>query len=64
MTNSYYDEKGNFIEETDDGFLFINGSCVAEPGTDRDFDRYAVEVQNGDGYYDESGSFVRYRGED
>ncbi len=54
----YIDEKGHEIEETEDGYVFIDGSCVAEPGTDADFDRYAVEVQNGDGYYD---SFGRYR---
>lgn len=28
-----------------------------ENGTDADFDTYAVEVQNGDGYYDDAGSF-------
>lgn len=59
MLKKYTDDKGNIIEEGD-GWLFINGSCVAEPGTDADFDRYAVEVQNGDGYYDEDGNFKRY----
>ena len=34
------------------------GMC--EHGTDADFDRYAVQVQNGYGYYDESGSYVSY----
>lgn len=55
----YIDEKGHEIEETEEGYVFIDGSCVAEPGTDADFDRYAVEVQNGSGYYDADG---RYRG--
>ena len=56
----YIDEKGHEIEETEEGYLFIDGCCVAEPGTDRDFDRYAVEGQNGDGYYDTAGKFRRY----
>lgn len=34
------------------------GMC--DTGTDADFDRYAVEVQNGYGYYDESGTYVSY----
>lgn len=36
-------------------------SCgMCETGTDADFDRYAVQVQNGDGYYDEAGTFHYY----
>lgn len=31
-----------------------------EPGSDADFDRYSVEVQNGDGYYDNNGRFHRF----
>ena len=31
-----------------------------ENGTDADFDRYAVQVQNGEGYYDECGKFHYY----
>ena len=34
---------------------------VGERGTDADFDNHAVEVQNGDGYYNEAGRFVRYK---
>lgn len=49
---SYTDEKGNLFDE--------NGSILAEAGTDADFDRYSVEVQNGDGYYDNNGRFQRY----
>lgn len=56
----YIDDKGNEIIETNDGFIFINGSCVAEPGTDADFDRYAIEIQNNDGYYDKKGKYRRY----
>lgn len=52
----YIDEDGHLIEEGD-GWLFVDGECVQEPGTDADFDRYAVEVQNGDGYYDAAGKF-------
>lgn len=55
----YKDDNGNLIEECD-GWLFVNGSCVQEPGTDFDFDRYFVEVQNGDGYYNKDGKFIRY----
>lgn len=31
--------------------------------TDADTDKYAVEVQNGDGYYDNSGDYRSYRKE-
>lgn len=31
-----------------------------EPGTDRDTDRHAADVQNGYGYYDEGGTFHYY----
>ena len=43
----YYDESGRFI-------------VCEEYGSDADFDRYAVEVQNGDGFYNEDGYFVAY----
>lgn len=59
MLRKYKDENGNIIEEGD-GWLFINGSCIQEPGTDADFDRYSVDVQNGNGYYDNYGKFRRY----
>lgn len=50
----------NGCYETSDGFFFsADGTCLAEPGTDADFDTYAVEVQNGDGYYNSDGHFVR-----
>lgn len=49
---SYTDEIGNYFDK--------NGSILAEVGTDADFDRYSVEVQNGDGYYDSNGHFQRY----
>lgn len=49
---SYTDDLGNYFDK--------NGHILAEVGTDADFDRYAVEVQNGDGYYDSSGKFRRY----
>ena len=35
------------------------GCC--DTGTDEDFDRYAVQVQNGEGYYDASGTYRSYR---
>lgn len=34
------------------------GMC--DTGTDADFDRYAVQVQNGEGYYDASGTYRSY----
>ena len=43
----YYDEYGRFI-------------VCEEYGSDADFDLYAVEVQNGNGYYNENGHFVAY----
>lgn len=35
-----------------------------EYGTDADFDRYSVEVQNGEGYYNEDGKYVSYHKND
>lgn len=49
---SYTDGLGNLFDE--------NGSILAEVGTDADFDRYSVEVQNGLGYYDSNGNFRRH----
>lgn len=43
----YYDE---------DGHLEV---CV-EFGSDASFDKYALDVMNGNGYYDEDGIFRRY----
>lgn len=44
------------------GYFNENGNLVVcvEYGSDADFDRYAVEVQNGDGYYNEDGLFVSF----
>lgn len=50
----------------DDGHIFgyydDNGSFVicGEYGTAADFDIYAVQVQNGEGYYDECGNYVSF----
>lgn len=49
------DHVGGFINN--DGTLDV---CVEYGLTDADTDRYAVEVQNGDGYYDSSGKFHFY----
>lgn len=49
---SYTDEHGNYFDK--------NGSILAEAGTDEDFDRYSIEVQNEQGYYNSNGKFVRY----
>ena len=39
-----------------------NGNEIVdfEPGTDEDFDSHAVEVMNGDGYYDTNGRYKSY----
>lgn len=52
----FHDEYGNLWSS--------DGELLAEVGTDADFDSHAVEVQNGDGYYDLDGHFVRYAVED
>lgn len=62
MSKLFVYEDGSY--ETEFGYFDKDGSCLAEYGTDADFDRYAVEVQNGDGYYDSTGRFVRYRSSD
>lgn len=59
--HTWKDKNGDNLLETSNGYVFVNDVCVQEPGSDADFDRYAVEVQNGTGYYDQSGSFVRFR---
>lgn len=46
------------------GYFNQNGDLVVceEYGLiDVDTDRYAIEVQNGDGYYNSEGRFVRFR---
>ncbi len=47
----YYDADGEFV-------------VVAEDLTDAEMDRYAAQVQNGDGYYTASGRFKYYDNED
>lgn len=60
MDKRYYDEKGNYIEELSGGWVFINGSCVCEPLSDQDCDKYAVDVMNGNGYYNANGKFIKF----
>ena len=57
VPGEYYDNGQIFGMYNDKGILEVYG----EYGTDEEFDRYSVEVQNGDGYYDCTGRFVRYR---
>lgn len=53
----YSDDKiGGYFAE--DGHLVV---CEEYGLTDADIDKYAVEVMNGDGYYDDNGKFVRRR---
>lgn len=44
----------------DDGHLIV----CEEYGSDADFDTYAVQVMNGEGYYDDNGKFHYYLSED
>lgn len=37
-----------------------DGCGCCDTGTEEDFDKYAVQVQNGEGYYDASGTFRYY----
>lgn len=37
-----------------------DGCGCCDTGTDADFDKYAVQVQNGEGYYDAAGTFHYY----
>lgn len=37
-----------------------DGCGICDTGTDADFDTYAVQVQNGDGYYDAAGNYQSY----
>ena len=52
----WYQDKhiGGYFD--DDGKLVV----CEEYGTDADFDRYSVQVQNGDGYYDSTGKYRSY----
>ena len=60
-------ERENQLEYYDDGqisgYFDENGHLVVceEYGTDEELGRYSVEVQNGDGYYDSTGKFRRYK---
>lgn len=53
----WYQDKhiGGYFAE--DGHLIV---CEEYGLSDADIDKYAVEVMNGDGYYDEYGIFRRY----
>lgn len=46
---------GGFIRE--DGTINV---CIEKNLTHEDIDAYAVEVQNGEGYYDSSGKYRSY----
>lgn len=44
------------------GYFDRNGNLIVceEYGTEEDFDSHAVEVMNGDGYYNENGKYISY----
>lgn len=46
--------------EYEDGYLEV----FEEYGRDEELDKYSIEVQNGDGYYNSEGRFIRYRNDD
>lgn len=48
---------GNIIGYYDDDGRFV---VCGELGTDEQLDKYSTEVQNGDGYYNSDGKFVRF----
>ncbi|MBP3806864.1 MAG: hypothetical protein ILA13_00450 [Eubacterium sp.] len=56
----FINDEGDEVFIDSKGNVFINGSIVYENLSDADSDRYAVEVQNGEGYYDEDGKFRRF----
>lgn len=54
-----------YQDESVGGYIDENGRLIVceEYGTDADLDTHAVEVMNGDGYYNENGKYIAYRGE-
>lgn len=51
-----------YQDESVGGYIDENGNLhvCEEYGTDADFDKHAVEVMNGDGYYNDNGKYVSY----
>ena len=51
-----------YQDESVGGYIDENGNLLVceEYGTDADFDKHAVEVMNGDGYYNDNGKYVSY----
>lgn len=43
--------------------LEFDGALIIGYGSDADYDTHFVDVQNGNGYYDENGDYVRYASE-
>lgn len=53
----------NFVSESVGGHIDIHtGKLVVdfENGTDADFDTHSIDIQNGDGFYNECGKYVSY----
>lgn len=67
IKNVYCGECGSLMDRFRGFFCDIrpnlkkcDGCGCCDTGTDADFDRYAVQVQNGEGYYDDAGTFHYY----
>lgn len=62
-------KKGNpgewYQDEYIGGYFDSNGDLIVceEYGSDEDFDRHSTDVQNGEGYYNTEGKFVRFKGD-
>ena len=60
----------SYVRQVQEGNLIVfldeenNVDHIEEVLTDEECDRYAVEIMNGDGYYNSNGHFVRYSGGD
>jgi hypothetical protein len=55
-----------YQDESVGGYIDDSGRLIVceEYGTDADFDTHAVDVANGNGYYNENGKYIAYSKED
>lgn len=52
----------NYDDGVIGGYFGSDGHLIVcyEYGTDADFDSHSIDVQNGNGYYNDSGKYVSY----